>query len=218
MNKTVKLLATAAVLPLLFAACSQQADGGAPTALETPLDGAPSAQATTAPAQPAQPASPAQSAQPAQPSQPAAPAQSAQPAQPASPAQGVNSGPVDSGLAALTAAESAHGGFQAYELDYDDGRWEVSLVNQDKRTKDVYVDMNGAIAHSEDDEELLDTQEDSQFRAATVTLADALRASGVSQVDDVDLAMVNGTLVWKVDVVDDAEVYYVDAKTGQLTK
>ncbi|MDO5080142.1 PepSY domain-containing protein [Buchananella hordeovulneris] len=212
MKKTVKLLAMAAALPLLFAACSQQADGGAPTALETPLDNAPASQAATAPA----PQSSAPAEQSAAPSQ--APAPAATSAAPQSAAPSGNSGPLDSALAALTAAETAHGGFQAYELDYDDGRWEVSLVNQDKATKDVHVDLNGTVAHTEDDSELLDQHEDGQFRAATVTLADALRASGVSQVDDVDLAMVNGTLVWKIDVIDDAEVYYVDAKTGQLTK
>lgn len=212
MNKTVKLLATAAALPLLFAACSQQADGGAPTALETPLDGAPASQAATAPA----PQSSAPAEQSASPSQ--APAPAATSAAPQSAAPSGASGPLDSALAALTAAETAHGGFRAYELDYDDGRWEVSLVNQDKNTKDVHVDLNGTVAHTEDDNELFDQSEDGQFRAATVTLADALRTSGVSQVDDVDLAIVNGTLVWKIDVVDDVEVYYVDAKTGQLTK
>lgn len=125
-------------------------------------------------------------------------------------------GEVAGAIAAIEAAETANPGFTAHEIDWDDNHWEVSLVGADKTDIDVHVDANGSILSTETDNDLIDADEEALLAESTVSLTDALRNSGASKVDDADLTRSGGTLVWKIDEVDDVTVILVDATTGTV--
>ena len=117
-------------------------------------------------------------------------------------------GSVESAQKAIEAALAANPGYTVYELDWDDNQqWDVSLVGSDKSDIDVYIDANGTIVATDRDDDadddasdrLIDDDEAALLAEASVTLADALTASGVDFVDDVDLTRSSSSVLWKID-------------------
>ncbi len=104
---------------------------------------------------------------------------------------------------AVTTAESDAGG-RAFELDSDDDQWQVHVAVGDREVE-VRVTTDGTRAESSDDSEQLDADDDAVLRAATTTLADAIRisaarASGGARVEEAALEQEDGTPVWKVEI------------------
>lgn len=104
---------------------------------------------------------------------------------------------------AITTAEADAGG-RAFELDTDDGQWQVHVAVGDREVE-VRVSADGSRAESSDDSDGLDADDDAALRAATTTLADAIRiaatrASGEARIEEAALEQEDGSPVWKVDL------------------
>ncbi|KEP76384.1 hypothetical protein HR12_00055 [Microbacterium sp. SUBG005] len=104
---------------------------------------------------------------------------------------------------AITTAEADAGG-RAFELDTDDGQWQVHVAVGDREVE-VRVSADGSRAESSDDSDGLDADDDAALRATTTTLADAIRiaatrASGEARIEEAALEQEDGSPVWKVDL------------------
>lgn len=126
----------------------------------------------------------------------------------------------DGVLAAIELAASEAGGW-AYELDEDDGRWEI-YVAVDGREVEVEVNREGTEVLNQDrDDDGLDSDEQAVLDAAgDVTMADALRLAiiehgGTSEVEEIEADTRDGVPVWSVEFQDDVDVY-VDPAAQQI--
>lgn len=122
-------------------------------------------------------------------------------------------------LAAVAAAEEEAGG-TAFEIDSDDGVWEVHVAVGDDEIE-VRVDSTGQEVLSTEREGGLDSDDREGLEAAQVSLTEAvviaINESGASgQLDDVDLTREDGRHAWDVNF-DDLEVY-VDVTDGSIIK
>ncbi|WP_295789748.1 PepSY domain-containing protein [uncultured Microbacterium sp.] len=114
------------------------------------------------------------------------------------------------GVRAVTTAESAAGG-RGFELDVDDGRWEIHVAVGDREV-DVRVSADGStVASSEDDGDGIDADDRRALEAATTTLADALRIAaaqnpGADRIEGASLEREAGSAVWRIDFAGDATV------------
>lgn len=105
---------------------------------------------------------------------------------------------------AITTAEADAGG-RAFELDTDDGQWQVHVGVGDREVE-VRVSADGSRAESSDDSDGLDADDAAALAATTTTLADAIRiaatrASGGARIEEATLEQDGGSPVWKVDLV-----------------
>jgi uncharacterized membrane protein YkoI len=114
------------------------------------------------------------------------------------------------GVRAVTTAESAAGG-RGFELDVDDGRWEIHVAVGDREV-DVRVSADGSVVESsEDDGDGIDADDRRALEAATTTLADALRIAasqnpGDDRIESASLEREDGSAVWKIEFEGDAAV------------
>lgn len=104
---------------------------------------------------------------------------------------------------AITTAEADAGG-RAFELDTDDGQWQVHVAVGDREVE-VRVSADGSRAESSDDSDGLDADDAAALAATTTTLADAIRiaatrASGGARIDEAALEQNDGSPVWTVDL------------------
>ncbi|ROR74020.1 hypothetical protein [Bogoriella caseilytica] len=118
----------------------------------------------------------------------------------------------DGVLAAIDLAASEVGG-PAFELDEDDGRWEI-YVSLDGREVEVAVNREGTeILGQEPDDDGLDSDEQALLEAAgEVTMADALRLAivehgGTAEVEEIEVSSRDGLPVWSVEFRDSVDVY-----------
>ncbi|MCM3501513.1 hypothetical protein M3667_06410 [Microbacterium sp. P26] len=102
---------------------------------------------------------------------------------------------------AITTAEASAGG-RAFELETDDGEWQVHVATGD-RAVEVRVSSDGSTVRSSQDAEALEGEDRTALEATTTTLADAVRiaagAGGDAAVDEVQLEDEGGTSVWVVE-------------------
>jgi len=109
---------------------------------------------------------------------------------------------------AVTTAESAAGG-RAFELDSDDGEWEVHVAANDREVE-VRTSADGAGVTSSRDDDGLDAADRAALEAATTTLADAIRiAAGHARgaaIEEARLESDNATATWVVEVTGDRTV------------
>lgn len=126
----------------------------------------------------------------------------------------------DGVLAAIELAATDAGG-RAFELDDEDGGWEI-YVEVDGIEVEVEVNREGTeILGQDPDDDGLDSDEQALLDAAgDVTMADALRLAiiehgGTAPVDEIEVGFRDGVAVWEVDFHDDVEVY-VDPAAQQI--
>ncbi len=105
---------------------------------------------------------------------------------------------------AVTTAEADAGG-RAFQLDTDDGRWQVHIAVGD-RDVEVAVSADGSQAQSSGDADGLDADDAAALQSTTTTLADAVRiaasrASGDARIEEATLESEDGSPIWKVDLV-----------------
>ncbi|WP_188550990.1 PepSY domain-containing protein [Sediminivirga luteola] len=122
-------------------------------------------------------------------------------------------------LAAVAAAEEETGG-TAFEIDSDDGAWEVHVAVGDDEIE-VRVDSTGQEVLGTEREGGLDSDDREGLEAAQISLSEAviiaINESGASgPLDDVDLTREDGRHAWDVNF-DDLEVY-VDVTDGSIIK
>lgn len=128
---------------------------------------------------------------------------------------------VESALAAISAAENEVGG-TAYELDEEDGGWEVDVA-VDQQSFEVRVGADGNVIGTEDDGRF-DGSDREGLSRAKITIEDAIRAAVATgpagRLDDVDLEHDRGDFVWEVSF-DDGNVdnkVYVDVVSGEVLR
>ncbi|WP_295838056.1 PepSY domain-containing protein [uncultured Microbacterium sp.] len=102
---------------------------------------------------------------------------------------------------AITLAESQSGG-RAFELEGDDGEWEVHVAT-DGRETEVRVSADGGEVRSSRQGDTLDGDDQARLDAAVTTLADAVRIAaartpGGARIERVELDEESGTTVWEV--------------------
>lgn len=125
---------------------------------------------------------------------------------------------------AIETAESEVGG-EAMDLDYDDdGEWEIEVVTNGEYTE-VTVSADGGTVQETDDPDSLDSEDQSEFDAAEISLADAITTATDAHpgnIDEVELDTEDGTVVYDVDLyvgADNSELrVYVDAANGEIIK
>ncbi|MFJ4037427.1 PepSY domain-containing protein [Microbacterium sp. NPDC090007] len=110
---------------------------------------------------------------------------------------------------AITTAESAAGG-RAFELDTEDGEWEVHVAVGDREV-DVRVSADGSTATVSEDDDGLDVDDREALQAATTTLADAVRIAGAQnrggdRIDGASLEREDGVAVWEIEFDDGSPV------------
>lgn len=133
-------------------------------------------------------------------------------------------GDVDSAQNAIGTAQSEVGG-EAIEIDFDDdNEWEVKVV-QDGQSTEVTLPADGGSVTEQDDPDSLDSDDQREFDAAQISLADALTTATEEHpgnIDDAELETEDGTVVYKVDLyvgADNSELsVYVDAANGEIIK
>ena len=116
----------------------------------------------------------------------------------------------DAAFAAITTAEDETQGI-AYELELDDGLWEVHVAVGDTDAE-VRTSGDGAEVVSTDTDDTVDDDDRRALDAAGITLAVALQAAidghGSGSVDEISVSDdVEGQLAWEVSFTDDVEVY-----------
>lgn len=128
---------------------------------------------------------------------------------------------VESAVTAIAAAEKDAGG-TAYEIDEEDGGWEVDVA-VDQQTYEVLVDADGKVIATEDDGRF-DGSDRQGLSQAKITIVDAIRAAVATEpagrLDDVDLEHDRGDFVWEVSF-DDGNVdnkVYVDVVSGEVVR
>jgi len=103
---------------------------------------------------------------------------------------------------AITTAESTAGG-RAFQLETDDGAWEVHVASGDREVE-VRVSADGGSVRSSSDRGALDAEDRAALDAASTTLADAVRiatARGTGgAVEDAELERDDTTARWSVDL------------------
>lgn len=133
-------------------------------------------------------------------------------------------GDVNTAQNAIETAESEVGG-QAMDLDYDDdGEWEIEVVSDGQYTE-VTVSADGGTVVETDDPDDLDSDDQREFDAAEISLADAITTATdehPGNIDDVELETEDGTVVYQVDLYvgsDNSDLsVYVDAANGEIVK
>lgn len=133
-------------------------------------------------------------------------------------------GDADSAQNAIETAQSEVGG-EAIEIDFDDdNEWEIKVV-QDGQSTDVTLPGDGGSVTERDDPDSLDSDDQREFDAAQISLADALTTATdehPGNIDDAELETEDGTVVYKVDLYvgsDNSELsVYVDASNGDIIK
>ena len=128
----------------------------------------------------------------------------------------------DGVLAAIDLAVAEHDGAPAFEVDDDDGGWEIHVaVGGDEI--EVHVSADGTqVIGSERDSDLDSEDRNGLDAAGDYTLAEAVRAAiteygGTAALDEVTIDEENGTFVWEVTFTDDVEVY-LDIATGEVLR
>lgn len=125
-------------------------------------------------------------------------------------------------LAAVALAEQESGG-RAFEIDADDGEWEVLLdVRRDE--VEVRVSADGQEVLSSERDGRIDSDDLAGLDAAQTGLPEAIgialgEHSGAadSRLDDVTLEEEAGNAVWEVSFEDGTEVY-VDVRNGNVLR
>ena len=128
---------------------------------------------------------------------------------------------VESAVAAIAAAEKDAGG-TAYEIDEEDGGWEIDVA-VDQQSYEVRVGADGKVIATDDDGRF-DGSDREGLSRAKITIVDAIRAAVATEpagrLDDVDLEHDRGDFVWEVSF-DDGEVdnkVYVDVVSGEVVR
>lgn len=128
---------------------------------------------------------------------------------------------VESVVAAIAAAEKDAGG-TAYEIDEEDGGWEIDVA-VDQQSYEVRVGADGKVIATDDDGRF-DGSDREGLSRAKITIVDAIRAAVATEpagrLDDVDLEHDRGDFVWEVSF-DDGEVdnkVYVDVVSGEVVR
>lgn len=133
-------------------------------------------------------------------------------------------GDVNTAQDAIETVQSQVGG-QATELDFDDDQeWEITVVENSEST-DATVASDGGELKNQEDPESLDSDDQKEFDAAQISLADAITTAAdeyPGNIDDAELTTEDGTVVFKVDLYrgsDNDEIsVYVDAANGDIVK
>lgn len=103
---------------------------------------------------------------------------------------------------AITTAESTTGG-RAFQLEADDGAWEVHVASGDREVE-VRVSADGGSVRSSSDGGALDAEDRAALDAASTTLADAVRIAAAQgtggAVEDAELERDDATARWSVDL------------------
>lgn len=122
-------------------------------------------------------------------------------------------------LAAITLAESTVGG-QAFNLDWERGRWEIALI-ADGTEYELYVTADGAEVTKQESERA-EREDIRLLESATLTMAEAintaLAANPTAELVEADLDTRRGATVWEIEVRGDSgrQVIHVDATTGEV--
>lgn len=132
-------------------------------------------------------------------------------------------GALDAALNAIDTAEGEVGG-QAVSIDFDDGGWDVTVV-QDGQETEVKLGADGGTVREQDDSESVDSDDQQELDAAEITLGDALtRATDAhpGNIDDAELNTDRGTVVYDVELYvgpdNSGFTVYIDAANGEVVR
>ncbi|WP_150952925.1 PepSY domain-containing protein [Microbacterium testaceum] len=118
---------------------------------------------------------------------------------------------------AITAAESSAGG-RAFQLESDDGVWEVHVASGDREVE-VRVSADGGEVTATSDSGALDGADRAALDAAVTTLADAVRIAAAQgeggAIDEAELRREGSTTTWDVELIGGA-VVRVSAADGSI--
>lgn len=120
---------------------------------------------------------------------------------------------------AVTTAESSAGG-RAFQIEADDGAWEVHVASGDRETE-VHLSSDGGEVRSSSDSGTLDADDRAALDAAGTTLADAVRIAAAQgtggAVEEAELERDGSAATWSVDLAGGVTVR-VSAADGSVSR
>lgn len=127
---------------------------------------------------------------------------------------------METAAAAVQLAESSVPGSKAVELDWDDGKWKVTVVAGNQETEfEIDADGKNVINREDDDDDSDDAEYVKQVKISIIDASEIALDEVPGEFDSADLDEEDGNVVWKIEIDDpnDVEVY-VSAVDGKIIK